>query len=218
MSTRSHPSRSNTSLAPPRHYMGNHPLFQSAATAKRFPVLANVPQDELASMFRVATVDRNQERLDELVFHEPHRDRMPLLRPHFKSKHASAVAFRPSNSRAAKAAIANTSPSVFTGFDAEVDDYNTRAVSRGEQHRRNMTEQPFSCGTKAEAAKGIERTTYLNSLDEDALEAMRRMTREHSRRRQHEADGFNNTMVSSAGSGLNASRTTIASRGGNRKY
>ena len=57
-----------------RHYGGNHVLFHNGSTSKRFPQLAAIPQTQLASMFNVPMIDKEEEKLKELEYCEPHQD------------------------------------------------------------------------------------------------------------------------------------------------
>lgn len=179
-----------TARHPPRkynqdvHYMGDHPLFHNAATAKRFPLLATVPQEELASMFSVAPVDKQEERMQELMFYEPHNDKPYDMRA---ASAKGCKPFLPTNSYVAKKVIALPPGSVFCSTEQDAE--TAPAVKEREESPRRqlesrqkenaaktMSERPFCCGSRREAQERIQNNTYMYAMDSETAQRIREMT------------------------------------------
>ncbi len=201
---RSKPVSSLAALYAKPHYMGDHPLFHNAITAKRFPALANVPGDELAGMFNVDPVDREEVQREELMYYEPHRDKPVALRE-LPPLPPDAVPFRPANASEARQQLVDNAGSIFVGFDADADRRRQFEAERAREAAIRGNRPVFSRGTATEAQQRICGKTYLNSLDEDTVEAVRRAT-ERRLREKREA-------------GLNAAYgyTPLPSVGGSRQ-
>lgn len=206
-SVRTRPSRTLASLYARPHYMGDHPLFHNAVTAKRFPALANVPSDELAAMFSVDPVDKEATQREELMFHEEHRDKPVPLRD-LPPLPPGAPAFRPSNSGQARRQISNAFPSVFTGFDADRDREERFKAEQARERDLRVSRTPFSRGATGEAQKRIARTEFLYSLDETASDMARKAN--DRRRREQQAQGVRDAY------GYAGPQSRGSSRGGQR--
>eukprot|EP00744_Colponema_vietnamica_P020735 GILI01029511.1.p1 GENE.GILI01029511.1~~GILI01029511.1.p1 ORF type:complete len:287 (+),score=59.89 GILI01029511.1:64-924(+) len=65
---------------PDYHQMGDHTLFHNGATARMFPALGKMSNQQLSEMFAVPEVDRTSERLAEVRFAEQYNDRRMSFR------------------------------------------------------------------------------------------------------------------------------------------
>jgi hypothetical protein len=174
-SMRTRPSRSVGSLYAKPRYMGDHPLFHNAVTAKRFPALASVPSEQLAAAFNVDPVDKEALQREELMYHEEHQDKRPPLRD-LPPLPPGAAPFRPSNSSQAARTIRTPAGSVFCGYNAHQERIDRVEAERDRERRARLTDTKFAFGTPTEARTRIANNTYLYSLDEKTAELVRDIT------------------------------------------
>ena len=132
-----------------RHQMGDHVLFHNASTAKRFPLLAAVPQTELAEMFNVPMVDRAREKDEELMYFEPHQEKVFSFR---ESKLADGKPpFVPTNASTAKKSIGLEPEAIYTGPPAAEDELSQRREQAARSRTQQVCEKPFAVRSASKA-------------------------------------------------------------------
>lgn len=146
--------------------MGDHALFYNRATAKRFPMLAKVPQHELAAMFNVPMVEPEALKEEELQFSEPYNDAQYNFRPSTSGK----LPFIPTNSSSAKRSI-QTAITVPEGSPYQEEEFQER------QERIRNKPHGMKYGCRTEATETVKRHYYLNSLDEPGQAELQRQMR-----------------------------------------
>lgn len=167
------PRRPPRSVGAPSHVAGDHALFHSASTAKRFPLLAKVPQQELAVMFNVPPPDPAAQEQEDLMFSEPFNDKAYTFRPTCRLPEEQKP-FLPADGKpkelAASAAALIRVP----------EEQLLPAVAQSKRLEATKL-PPFRYGNVAEAQHGIQSNYYMYSLDEATAKAVADRTRRRIR-------------------------------------
>ena len=178
-----------------RHYGGNHVLFHNNSTSKLFPQLAALSQEQLSTMFNMPLIDREEEKLKELEFGEPHQERISNFRsqaapsPFFTGAEGSSMKqqtaggtgggakFIPINPTQAKADIAASDESVLVGtyYDKIISDKKAHATAM--LLRDTVSTKSFiSSGSALEASERIQSKDFLLAVDSDIARQVRELT------------------------------------------
>jgi hypothetical protein len=187
-----------------RHYGGNHVLFHNNSTSKLFPQLAAIPQSQLATMFNMPMIDKEEEKLKELEYCEPHQDRRINFRsqatpsPFFGSssgKNQPGAAgsssqrtgtansssnrgvFVPVNPSKAKDEIAVTRESVLVGTYYDQVLAQKRDAEAAAAARERVSSRSFTSASSAlQASERIQTREYLLAVDTDVARQVRELT------------------------------------------
>lgn len=169
------PRRPPSELDPSAHVMGQHVLFHNASTSKRFPFLASVPQNDLANMFRVPLVDREEEKRHEMRFSEPYLDQ----RIQFREAARDKKPFVPTNAAAAKETLVGTKESVYVGTYRDAELSEKRYLEESQKGIISQTPMFFGATSGLAAGEAIHNRYFLNAgvMNEKAAERVREMSK-----------------------------------------
>ena len=193
---------------PQEEYPGEHTLFYRSSTARHFPSILSVPQRELAALFNVPIVNKEDTKARELQYHDLYDDRMYSFRN--VTLPEGRPPFVPPSTAGAKNAIERPHTSVFCSTEEEF--VTAGKIPRAEKEKAltptkcNSNEKdgqpavplpPFRYGMRMDASEAIRKDYYLNSMDSEALRVVKEatMNRVKENRERLSREGYTNAVT-----------------------